>query len=292
MVNTSKGMVEVSSILNDNAELKRMDGMMWTRDMKLGYKVTIDFCGISFPRVVGRGYIVASREETLGHAMEREGDEMRPLLSEKDYAMKNNGNVIGMDYVIDGNCTITVHEIHECTIYVWNNEVMEPMKVDEGRWKELMEEANSCYDVACEEGEWILKAREKAIEWEKRKNECAEYQCDNVSGFMSWSMCNNSQGVKRTCVNHQCLEEKEMKEEEKKSYVEIELKEGVKMSEMDESEIMEVLETGGGIKEESVKIGWEADDEDWMGGTCKPASANKPLPPIALSSDFFSNISP
>ena len=103
-----------------------------------------------------------------------------------------------------------------------------------------------------------FKKRDNASEWENRTNGCVEYVCDEgVHDALYWSKCNSSNEVTRMCENETCVTVDLEKEE---FYVEVTL-EGVKATEMNETEVRNVLEVVSGVKSDEVKIETEIDEE-------------------------------
>ena len=126
-------------------------------------------------------------------------------------------------------------------------------------WNELIKQENQCYQVVCDEDDdkWIVKKRESAIGWENRKDEC-----NNESGTISWSSCNSTQDTVRVCVNDKCTEKKKMMETSVS--VEIDIDETIQVTEINLTELLDILNVQCGIDTNGMVIGFETDEEGYI----------------------------
>ena len=119
---------------------------------------------------------------------------------------------------------------------------------------------NICFIPIYEDDGFIMKKRKNATEWEKQSNGCIKYECDNESGFVSWSICNSSDGINRLCLNNdKCVLSNEIPED-KKAYVEIEVNDGVKVTDINITEIIDTINILCNISSAEIAIGYENDD--------------------------------
>jgi len=70
--------------------------------------------------------------------------------------------------------------------------------------EELEGQTNKCYDVSCVSAP-VLEMSEKASDWTKHTNDCMQYICDNETGLLRWSLCNNTPDNNVACVNNKCV---------------------------------------------------------------------------------------
>jgi len=57
-------------------------------------------------------------------------------------------------------------------------------------WQELKDQENQCFEVVCKEGEWTVKKRANASEWEsKLEPSCYHFTCVNDSGNVTEDLC-------------------------------------------------------------------------------------------------------
>jgi len=117
------------------------------------------------------------------------------------------------------------------------------------------EEENECFEVICENNEWIVQKRKSAAEWEEGSSECVQFKCVNKTGNVALSVCNSDNEM---CVNNKCVEKKTMKENGKVSVV-IELdSDKVKVNDINTAEIVRVI--GNDVE----TIGWEYDSKNHL----------------------------
>jgi len=58
-------------------------------------------------------------------------------------------------------------------------------------WEELIKLENHCFEVVCENDEWVLTKRANATEWEGNSTKCVICQCLNESGPSMTDLCSN-----------------------------------------------------------------------------------------------------
>jgi len=76
--------------------------------------------------------------------------------------------------------------------------------------EEEVSKYNHCYElIKCGEPDAQVRLRANASEWIHQTDGCVEYVCDNISGRVSWSKCNNSKCVEGTCANNQNITQTE-----------------------------------------------------------------------------------
>ena len=131
-------------------------------------------------------------------------------------------------------------------------------------YDELIDQQNECYEIVCKDDLWVVQPRDDAEKWKKRTNKCAEYQCNNESGLLSWSMCNSTNSISRMCVSDQCIDTSTDVPSEQHFYVEIEMDVGVNVSEMDSGEILEIISQQLGVDTSEVRVAWEVDEEGYV----------------------------
>jgi len=61
---------------------------------------------------------------------------------------------------------------------------------DKDGYEELKQQENQCYEVVCENNEWVLKKTLSATQWEARTTRACEiYECDNETGNIKRDIC-------------------------------------------------------------------------------------------------------
>ena len=115
-------------------------------------------------------------------------------------------------------------------------------------WQDLSK--NRCYEMACENNEWVMKERENATEWE---NECFEFNCDNDTGRVMNRLCSDS----LICVNDKCVEKETLNE--KMHAVKIGV-EAFSMTEYNMEDVVEVLSKETDIEMGKLMITFEVDE--------------------------------
>ena len=63
---------------------------------------------------------------------------------------------------------------------------------------------NQCFDVMIEEDKCVVHKKTSMQQWEDQSNGCVEYFCDNESGLLAKSNCDNM------CMNDTCIDENEL----------------------------------------------------------------------------------
>ena len=120
--------------------------------------------------------------------------------------------------------------------------------------------SNACFEYICDNHTGaISRKRENAREWEQQTNACIEYQCNNESGYVAWSMCNSTNNATRICINSRCIEEEES--EENKVKVDIELENGLNLTEWNSNEFLNILNVQLEINTSDTVIGWESNEQ-------------------------------
>jgi len=114
---------------------------------------------------------------------------------------------------------------------------------------------NQCYQVL----EWqaadiTVKKRANASLWEKKSNNCFEYECLNTSGKFAWSKCNSTGDIRRMCIDNECVTEEGESFNRDKWGVEIDV--NITPNELDLDELSELLSNATG--KHGVKIGTES----------------------------------
>ena len=120
---------------------------------------------------------------------------------------------------------------------------------------------NQCFKGSADMDGPSLK-RKNATEWEELEGDCLFHFCDNDTGRMSWSECNSSENVTHMCVNGQCVEDSDSLIEQ--PYVKIELADGIKVTDINSSEILDIIHVQFGIEVEGISIGWEGNEEGYI----------------------------
>jgi len=121
--------------------------------------------------------------------------------------------------------------------------------------QEFQSQFNHCFKATYDVESGTLKQEKKkdAIEWESRTNGCAEYQCDNENGKMSWSLCNNS-----ICLAGKCEDKDKL--EEKGWVVEMEI-DPIEVVKVVVEDIAKDIDRLTGVGEGNVKVGVETDSK-------------------------------
>jgi len=105
---------------------------------------------------------------------------------------------------------------------------------------------NQCYEVLEWQAEEItVKKRANATLWEKKTNNCFEYQCKNESGRIAWSKCNSTDAVQRMCINNKCVSENDASSGDKWT---VELDVDINPNDYDQEELAGILANETGIE--------------------------------------------
>jgi len=120
--------------------------------------------------------------------------------------------------------------------------------------EEFAAQDNQCYVVVEWQSEEIsVKKRANASLWEKKTNNCFEYQCVNSSGGIAWSKCNSTNDIHRMCIDNECVTETDSLNKDKWG---VELRVNVTASEFDLEEFTLLLENITG--KHDLTVGTEA----------------------------------
>ena len=211
--------------------------------------------------VAGRSELISQENECYEVGCNEETNEW--TLKKRDNATQWESQTHGcMHYVCEENKTIekVCEKARSCYVNVCNEDSGDCDEEEVAGRSELISQENECYEVGCNEetNEWILKKRDEASEWETRKNGCFEYQCHNESGMIGWSLCNNSESVKRLCVNEECVEDK-TDVHDKSWSVEI-IVEDVNPMEVNASETIRSISNLTGIEVDKMTVVMEMDE--------------------------------
>ena len=126
-------------------------------------------------------------------------------------------------------------------------------------WQSLKEQDNQCYDIICEGNSWMFKKMDNATEWEEQSNNCVHYECNNVSGFISWSMCNSTDEVRRICIEGNCHDDEQVPLTTDIISVEIKIETNETAGSI--VDITEQVSAITGISKDEFTIGLETDEE-------------------------------
>jgi len=125
---------------------------------------------------------------------------------------------------------------------------------EEGSPAELFAKENFCFSLTeCSSISETLVKRTKALRWEQQSNDCFEYQCNNESGYLSWSMCNTSSELHQTCVGGtECYANSTWKED---WTVNVYLEGSVNATDFDAKELIQIIVDITQIPKANVSIG-------------------------------------
>jgi len=71
-------------------------------------------------------------------------------------------------------------------------------------YEDLKQQENQCYEVVCEDNEWVVKKRLNATEWEARTTlSCEIYECDNETGGIKRDLCTENNAYPK-CFSSVC----------------------------------------------------------------------------------------
>ena len=167
-----------------------------------------------------------------------------------------------------GNNTFTTNPFSKCTSLKnvcvppdYNNTEIGGITVtsDTDTCKSFQQLDNHCYySEYNDNGSFIMRKRNKAIEWEKQSNECIERRCINETGFVSWSMCNSTNETNRVCVNNeQCVEKKNVK----KPYIEVDVDDSLKILDVNLTTTTDTISLLCNVSSSGITVGYESDDD-------------------------------
>jgi len=114
---------------------------------------------------------------------------------------------------------------------------------------------NDCSTPVYKDDHFVEQKRKNTTEWESQTDECMEYKCVKDDGFVSLSTCYSTDKTNRVCVNHRCIDDETIK----KTYVEVELDEGVKATEVNVAAIIEAISALCEISSDLIEIGYVLD---------------------------------
>jgi len=124
--------------------------------------------------------------------------------------------------------------------------------------EEFVSQQNQCFEVLEWQAEEItVKKRANATLWEKKTDNCFEYQCSNTSGGIAWSKCNSTDDVHRLCINNKCVEEKDGLNKDKWG---VEMSVNITPDELDMKNLIEVLNRVTGLSGNDILIGTEYEE--------------------------------
>jgi len=126
-----------------------------------------------------------------------------------------------------------------------------------GGYEELMKEDNHCYEVLCEGNKWIVKKRNNATEWESRTKGCVDYTCDNNTGGIVKSLCNDGNEI---CVNDKCVEKASITDN---WIVEIDVYE-TSIEELNTTQIISDISDLAEVNADVMKIGIEFNEKGYI----------------------------
>jgi len=116
-----------------------------------------------------------------------------------------------------------------------------------------------CFKGAYVDGKVTEEKRKNATDWEKRSDECIEYQCDNNSGGLAWMICKHSEENNVICIDSKCVDEEKEAPSDKMA-VEIVIKD-MEAIEMNIDKLEELILVQCGIEDGSIIIGWEVNED-------------------------------
>jgi len=119
---------------------------------------------------------------------------------------------------------------------------------------------NQCWKGALVDGEIVPSMLKNASNWKKQTNGCIMHECDNATGPVQWSLCNSTNEEVKMCVAGKCVNN-ETTEKPSRVSVEIELAVAVNVSDMNTTEILEVISTEFGVDTSGMSVAWETDEE-------------------------------
>jgi len=120
--------------------------------------------------------------------------------------------------------------------------------------EEFVSQHNQCYEVLDWQAEEItVKKRANATLWEKKTNNCFEYECVNTSGGFAWSKCNTTDDTQRMCIENECVEGDEAFDKDTWG---VEVRVNITPNDLDLDELTNILNNATGINE--IRIGTEA----------------------------------
>ena len=120
---------------------------------------------------------------------------------------------------------------------------------------------SQCYKGTYDEDEERVIAEKwwEVSEWESHTNGCTEFYCTEGGGLMYDLKCVSDEEVSRICVEGECVEGKQGVDQ--KTIIEVELEEGIRVSEMSVDGLKEELSQLTGIDAREFGVGWEVDEE-------------------------------
>jgi len=122
--------------------------------------------------------------------------------------------------------------------------------------QEFQSKFNNCFKGHYNDASGTIEEekRKNATDWEDRSNGCVEYSCNNDTGKLWWSLCNDSDGLNHMCLEGQC-EDKSLNEHNGWA-VEIDV-EPTEWCFVNMTDIIDQM----GLEEGEVTIGFETDEK-------------------------------
>lgn len=122
--------------------------------------------------------------------------------------------------------------------------------------EEFVAQHNQCYEVLEWQAQEItVKKRANATLWDKKTNNCFEYQCFNATGGKAWSKCNSTNDEHWMCADNSCVREEEAIKKDKYA---VEMSYNIAPSEYDVEELTLVLVNITGLQDDELSIASEA----------------------------------
>jgi len=126
-------------------------------------------------------------------------------------------------------------------------------------YQRLSSQQNSCYEIMACKNSASLQKRYNTTLWMSKTNGCRVYECDNVTGGISWNNCNSTEEVSRTCVVDECVETKKLNDEA--WTVNIDVGVGLNYDEVDTADIVSFITNRSSLDMDDFKIGTEVNNE-------------------------------
>jgi len=258
MMNESEDNEYISDILNNDIIMNTIDDMLWSRNMKHGYRLNIKLCGIMLNNNMSdavREYIVVIPEENIKSSIERECGIINEIMNNTEHIVKMNDEEINIENetIDNNNNTIIIQELKGCAIYSCDKNIFEDRT-------HMPCSPESCHICTCNTS---TGQYEYSKAWYNQTNECIQYGCDNDGGLLSWSICTSSNDITRICLNGvKCIVNKTIPNNN--VYIEIETNYGYQLNDFNASVLLEEIEEKFGIESDEIIIGYETNEEGYI----------------------------
>jgi len=125
---------------------------------------------------------------------------------------------------------------------------------------DFADQSNQCFEVLVyNKTSATVNKRSNATEWENQSNGCVQYQCDNATGGISSSICQNKGEVSWVCVkDSECVEGDKLDSSGWKAVIDME---PIDAAQFNSIEVINTLSSLTGIDQDKMNVATEVDEK-------------------------------